>query len=65
MSDFLTVTEFADRLGLKRHAVYAAIRQNRITSIRLLDKLGVPRSELKRFKRRKNGNKTQVLKKAA
>lgn len=65
MSDLLTVPEFAKRIGVEDATVYTAIKQKRVNFVKILGRLGIPRSELARFKRRKNGVKTKVLKKAA
>lgn len=65
MGDFLTVPEFAKRLGVKPATVYIAIKQRRVQYTTILGTLGIPRTELDRFKRRKNGVKSKVLRKAA
>ena len=64
MSDFLTVKEFADRMKLSKAAVYFAIEEQRLQTVTILGRIGIPRSELSRFKRRKNGDKSKVLKAA-
>lgn len=63
MGDVLTVTEFAQRLGLEPASVYIAIKEHRVQSVKILGKLGIPRSELRRLPRRRNGVKTKILKK--
>lgn len=65
MGDFLTIPEFAKRLKLCPTTVYVAVQQKRVQSIRILGRIGIPKSELARFKRRKNGNNAKVLKRAA
>jgi excisionase family DNA binding protein len=65
VNDFLTVPEFAKRMGVADAAVYTAIKQKRVSYVKILGRLGIPRSELSRFKRRKDGAKTKVLRKAA
>lgn len=61
MGDFLTVQQFAKRLGVVDAAVYTAIKQERVQAVLILGRLGVPKSELRRFKRRTNGTKTKIL----
>jgi len=63
MGDFLTVQEFARRLGVKDATVYIAIKQDRVQYTRILGRLGIPKTELRRFKRRTNGTETKILKK--
>lgn len=63
MGDFLTVSQFAKRLGVEVATVYTAIKQKRVQHTSILGRLGIPKSELDRFKRRKNGKKTKILKK--
>lgn len=63
MGDFLTVQQFAKRVGVEDATVYIAIKQERVQSTKILGRLGIPKSELRRFKRRKNGIQTKVLKK--
>lgn len=63
MGDFLTVQQFAKRLGLQEATVYIAIKQERVQSTTILGRLGIPRSELRKFKRRENGLQSKVLKK--
>lgn len=64
MKDFLTVPEFAKRLHLSPTTVYIAIQEGRVHSIKILGRLGIPKTELDRFKRRKNGNLSKVLRAA-
>lgn len=63
MGDFLTVQQFAKRLGVEKATVYIAIKQERVQCTKILGRLGIPKSELRRFKRRQNGIQTKVLKK--
>lgn len=63
MGDFLTVRQFADRLGLEPATVYIAIKDQRVQSTEILGRVGIPKTELRRFKRRRNGIKTKVLRK--
>lgn len=63
MGDFLTVQQFASRLGVKEATVYIAIKQERVQSTKILGRLGIPKTELRRFKRRNNGTQTKILKK--
>jgi excisionase family DNA binding protein len=63
MGDFLTVPEFAKRLGVKDATVYIAIKQNRVQYTRILGRLGIPKTELRRFKKRTNGIETKIFKK--
>lgn len=62
MGDFLTVQEFAKRLGVKDATVYIAIKQDRIQHARILGRLGIPKTELRRFKKRNNGIETKIFK---
>lgn len=62
MGDFLTVQEFAKRLGVKDATVYIAIKQDRIQYARILGRLGIPKTELRRFKKRNNGIETKIFK---
>lgn len=64
LEDFLTVSDFAQRLGLNRTTVYIAIQDGRVQALEVLGRLCIPKSELKRFKRRKNGDQTKVLRAA-
>lgn len=63
MGDFLTVPEFAKRLGVRDATVYTAIKQNRVQYTKILGRLGIPKTELRRFKRRTNGVETKIFKK--
>lgn len=65
MGDFLTVSEFAKRLKIEPATVYTAIKDKRVQHQLILGRLGIPRSELGRFKRRKNGDQSKVLLKVA
>jgi excisionase family DNA binding protein len=64
MGDFLTVQEFARRLGVEEATVYIAIKQDRVQHTRILGRLGIPKTELRRFKRRRNGVETKIFKRA-
>lgn len=61
MGDFLTVQEFARRLGVQDATVYTAIKQNRVQFTKILGRLGIPRTELRKFKRRTNGIETKIF----
>lgn len=63
MGDFLTVQQFARRLGIEDATVYIAIKQERVQSTKILGRIGIPKTELGRFKRRKDGIQTKILKK--
>jgi len=65
MGDFLTVPQFAEKMGLGQTAVYKAIEQNRVQHAKILGRIGIPRTELRRFKKRKNGDLSKVLKATA
>ena len=58
--DVVTIKYAAKALGLTRAALYLAIKQNRVESRTVLDKLTIPRSEFNRLKRKRtkktNGN---------
>lgn len=62
MGDFLTVQQFASRLGVKEATVYIAIKQERVQSTKILGRLGIPKTELRKFKRRTNGIETKIFK---
>lgn len=64
MGDFLTVQQFAKRLGVQDATVYIAIKQNRVQHTKILGRLGIPKTELRRFKRRTNGSETKIFKKS-
>lgn len=63
MGDFLTVQEFARKLGIQEATVYLAIKEDRVQSTKILGRLGIPKTELRKFKRRSNGIETKVLRK--
>lgn len=63
MGDFLTVQQFAKRLGIEDATVYIAIKQERVQSTRILGRIGIPKTELSKFKRRKDGIQTKILRK--
>ncbi len=48
--DILLVSEAAKELGISREAVYLAIREGRLTAIKILGKYGVPRDALERYR---------------
>lgn len=58
MSEILTVKEAAEFAGVTRQAIYIAIWEHRLNPVRMLNKLGVPREEIKRFKRTKQVRKS-------
>jgi excisionase family DNA binding protein len=62
MGDFLTVQEFARRLGVKEATVYIAIKDQRVQFTKILGRLGIPKTELRKFKRRTNGIETKIFK---
>lgn len=62
MGDFLTVHEFAKRLGVKDATVYIAIKQDRVQHTVILGRLGIPKTELRKFKKRNNGIETKIFK---
>lgn len=61
MGDFLTVSQFAKKMKLCQTAVYKAIEEDRVQHTKILGRIGIPKTELERFKRRKNGDKAKVL----
>jgi excisionase family DNA binding protein len=63
MGDFLTVQQFAKKLGVQDATVYIAIKENRVQYTKILGRLGIPKTELHRFKKRRNGIETKVFKK--
>lgn len=62
MGDFLTVQEFARKLGVKDATVYIAIKDQRVQFTKILGRLGIPKTELRKFKRRTNGIETKIFK---
>jgi len=64
MGDFLTVQQFAKKLGVQDATVYIAIKENRVQYTKILGRLGIPKTELRRFKRRRNGIETKIFKKS-
>lgn len=56
--DVVTVKYAAQALSLTEAAVYLAIKENRIESRRVLDRITIPRAELNRLKRRKRKAKS-------
>lgn len=64
MGDFLTVQEFARRLGVQDATVYIAIKQNRVQHAKILGRFGIPKTELRKFKKRTNGIETKIFKKS-
>ena len=64
MGDFLTVPQFARKIGVTDAAVYTAIKDNRVQYTKILGRLGIPKTELRRFKKRKNGIETKVFRKS-
>lgn len=65
MVEFLTVADFAKRMKVERATVYTAIKQKRVQCALVLGRIGIPKSELKRFKPRENGDLSKVLRKVA
>lgn len=63
MGDFLTVQQFAKKLGVQDATVYIAIKENRVQSTKILGRLGIPKTELRRFKKRVNGIETKIFRK--
>lgn len=63
MGDFLTVQEFAKRLGIQEATVYIAIKQDRVQFTKILGRLGIPKTELRKYKRRENGVASKILRK--
>jgi excisionase family DNA binding protein len=63
MGDFLTVPDFARRIGVKDATVYTAIKEKRVQFTKILGRLAVPKTELRRFKRRTNGIETKIFRK--
>lgn len=47
--DILTVSEAAKELGISREAVYLAIREGRLTAVKILGKYGITRDELDKY----------------
>lgn len=64
MDDLLTVPNFAKQLNLSPTTVYLAIQEKRLEVEERYGRLLIPRRELKRFKKRKNGSRKKVLRAA-
>ena len=47
--DLLTVQEAAKELGITRQALYQAVREGRLKTIKILGKIGVPSDELRNY----------------
>jgi excisionase family DNA binding protein len=47
--DILTVSEAAKELGISREAVYLAIREGRLTAVKILGKYGITRDALDKY----------------
>lgn len=53
MENVVTIKYAAKALNLTEAALYLAIKENRVESRRVLDRITIPRSELNRLKRQK------------
>lgn len=53
MENVVTVKYAAQALRVTEAAIYLAIKENRIESRKVLDRITIPRAELNRLKRRK------------
>lgn len=58
MSDLLTVYEAAEFIGVTPKALYLAIEEHRIASVKLLGKFGISKEEAKRFKKSREASPT-------
>ncbi len=61
MEQVLTVAQFANHLKIEPVTVYKAVRDGRLSCIRILGRIAIPKTELKRLKKRRNGDKTWIL----
>ena len=50
-NNLLSVTKAAQLLGVTPQAVYQAIREGRVVAITIVDKMGIPYSEITRLRR--------------
>lgn len=59
MSDFLTMTEAASSLGVSKQYVHQLIKSEppKLVAVWMLGRWAIPRSEIKRLKRKPNGRK--------
>ena len=48
--DLVTVAQAAKELGISRIAVYQAIGEGRLEAVQILDKLGIERRALKKYR---------------
>lgn len=51
MEDVVTIKHAAKALGMTKAALYLAIKQDRVQSLRVLDIITIPRPEFDRLKR--------------
>lgn len=58
MENVVTIKYAAKALNLTEAALYLAIKENRIESRRVLDRITIPRAELNRLKRRQKTKKS-------
>lgn len=54
VEDVVTVKYAARALGLTEAALYLAIKEDRVESRKVLDRITIPRAELNRLKRKKS-----------
>lgn len=59
MENVVTIKYAAKALNLTEAALYLAIKENRVESRRVLDRITIPRSELNRLKRKKKSQKAK------
>lgn len=53
--NFLTVTETAERLGMRRQSVHYLINSGQIKAVWMLGRWAIPTEEVTRYKRLRNG----------
>jgi excisionase family DNA binding protein len=59
MTDFLTVSQAADKIGITRQAVQQLIESKRLPAYWMLERWAIPSSEVARYKREKQRKQHQ------
>ena len=57
-SNFLTVTQAADRIGITRQAVQQLIESERLKAFWMLERSAIPTDEVAKYKREKTKKKS-------
>jgi excisionase family DNA binding protein len=59
MTNFLTVSQAADRIGITRQAVQQLIESKRLPAFWMLERWAIPANEVTRYKREKQQKQQQ------